>query len=98
MRVDLLREVGWFEALPPLVKAQLALDIEVVELKPGDKLFSTGDPIDSVHYVIHGCFSRFDDGGKHLDEEGKRQLARDKDEVTCYHIRHIIRRWGRGVW
>ena len=52
MRVDLLREVGWFEALPPLVKAQLALDIEVVELKSGDKLFSTGDPIDSVHYVI----------------------------------------------
>ena len=77
MRVDLLREVGWFEALPPLVKAQLALDIEVVELKPGDKLFSTGDPIDSVHYVIHGCFSRFADGGLDLDEEGRRQLARD---------------------
>ena len=47
----------------------MGLDIEVVELKPGDKLFSTGDPIDPVHYVIHGCFSRFDDGGKHLDEE-----------------------------
>ena len=77
MRVDVLREVSWFEALPPLVKAQLALDIEVIELQSGDKLFSTGDPIDSVHYVIHGCFSRFYEDGQVLDQEGKQQLSSD---------------------
>ena len=68
------------------MKAQLTLDTEVVELKPGDKLFSSGDPIDSVHYVIRGCFSRLDDGGKDLDEEGNQQLARDSLLPEMRHI------------
>lgn len=77
MRVDLLSGVSWFEALPPITKAQLALDIDFVELNAGETLFGIGDEINAIHFVLKGCLSRVSNDQTFLDREGHQQNALD---------------------
>lgn len=62
MKHSQLEEIAWFSELDHLTKAQLVLDIDVVDFEPGDKIFEQGDAVSSVHYFVSGAFQRELDG------------------------------------
>lgn len=62
MKHSQLEEIAWFSRLDHLTKAQLVLDIDVVDFEPGDTIFEQGDVVRSVHYFVSGSFQRELDG------------------------------------
>ncbi|WP_392350162.1 SLC13 family permease [Parasynechococcus sp.] len=62
MKHSQLEEISWFSELDHLTKAQLVLDIEVVNFAPGDKIFEQGDAVNSVHYFVSGLLQKELDG------------------------------------